>query len=205
MTHVKICGLTTVADAGCVNDNGAEYAGFVFAEGSRRTVTPETASDMRRTIGGDTVTVGVFADQSADLILRLVRDGTIGAVQLHGREDRGFIGMIRAEAGVQVIKSFSITDEGDIADAAASDADMIMLDSGGGTGKRFDWSLVKDIGRPFFLAGGLDPENVREAVKYIRPFAVDVSSGVETDGRKDPSKIREFIRTVRQADGEDRT
>ncbi|MDR1405196.1 MAG: phosphoribosylanthranilate isomerase [Candidatus Methanoplasma sp.] len=153
----------------------------------------------------DTITVGVFADQSADVICSLVREGTIGMIQLHGSEDSEYIDVLRRDTGVKIVKAFTVRSAEDILAAESSEADIAMLDSGGGTGVTFDWSLARGIRRSFFLAGGLTAGNIAEAVRTVRPYAVDVSSGIETDGIKDRGKIREFMRMVRHTDGEKRT
>ncbi len=204
MTKIKICGLKTSNDVAYVNQNKPDYAGFVFAKGSRRNVSPDDAKMLRTMLNEDIVSVGVFVDQPIDLILSLIEDGTIGIIQLHGQENDEFIGFIHMRTDAPVIKAFSIANMEDLEKARSSKADIIMLDNGkGGTGIAFDWSLIENIGRPFFMAGGLGPDNVSEAIRTSHPFAVDVSSGVETDGRKDGSKISQLMERIIEQDKEE--
>ncbi len=204
MTKIKICGLRTSDDAAYINENRPDYAGFVFAKESRRNVSPDDAKMLRAILNEGIISVGVFVDQPLDLILTLINDGTIRMVQLHGQEDDAFIESIHMRTDAPVIKAFSITNREDLERARSSKADIIMLDNGkGGTGITFDWSLIEDIGRPFFMAGGLGPENVSEAIRTSHPFAVDVSSGVETGGKKDGSKISQLMERIREQDKEE--
>jgi phosphoribosylanthranilate isomerase len=204
MTLIKICGLKTPDDVRYVNESGPDYAGFVFAEESRRKITADDARMLRSMMNDEIVSVGVFVDQPMELITGLVKDGTIGVVQLHGREDNEFIETVRKSTCVPIIKAFKIENSNDVEMARSTNADIIMLDNGrGGTGMTFDWSFTKEMGRPFFMAGGLNPDNISEAIRSSHPFAVDVSSGVETDGRKDRSKILQFIQSVKDQDKEE--
>ena len=123
--------------------------------------------------------------------------GTIQVAQLHGHEDETYIAALRQTTSAPIWKAFKVRTPEDVAAADASSADLILLDNGYGTGETFDWSLVQSVHRPYLLAGGLTPENVTEAVKTLQPFGVDVSSGIETDGHKDPEKMRKFLDTVR--------
>ena len=204
MTKIKICGIRTPEDVECVNALLPDYAGFVFSDKSRRYVTGETATRLRSLMDRRVATVGVFVDQPEEFIIELVKNGTIGMIQLHGGEDDAFIEDIRKKTGVPVVKAFGISSRSDFERAAASSADFILLDNGaGGTGERFDGALIDRGLRPFFLAGGLGPDDVSEVVRTFRPYAVDISSGVETDGRKDRRKIEQFIVSVRRTDRED--
>lgn len=198
MTKIKLCGLTRPCDIDWANELLPDYIGFVFAQKSKRFITPDTARTLRACLDGRITPVGVFADADIDFIAALTKDCTIGAVQLHGSEDEAYIGALRDKTDCPVIKAFHIKDEGDIAAAAASTADFVMLDSGGGTGKTFDHTLLKGISRDYFLAGGLTPKNVHEAVQMLLPYAVDASSSLETDGVKDREKMAAFVRAVRR-------
>lgn len=147
----------------------------------------------------DIPVVGVFVDENQAHITRLVRDEIIQVVQLHGQEDDEYIKTLRNEIAVPIIKAFSVANREDVQRACQSRADYILLDNGkGGTGTSFDWSIIQDIARPFFLAGGLTPENVVEALQ-LQPYALDVSSGIETDGVKDKAKIQQFMTRIRAA------
>lgn len=196
MTKIKICGLTRMADIAAVNAAKPDYIGFVFAE-SRRRVVPEQAAELRAALSPGIVPVGVFVNQPVAEILRLLRVGTISIAQLHGQEPDADIRQIQ-RAGFPVIRAFRVQNAADTARALQSPADFLLLDSGsGGTGQVFDWSLLPKIDRPWFLAGGLSPENVVEAAKTLHPWGMDVSSGAETDGKKDLAKIEAIIRRIR--------
>ena len=143
------------------------------------------------------IPVGVFVNAAPERVEELLLDGTIRIAQLHGQEDDDYIRRIQKNTGSQVIKAFSVKAAQDIELALKSPADYILLDQGGGgTGQTFDWSLIPEIKRPFFLAGGLGADNLEQAVDTIRPYAVDLSSSVETDGVKDRSKILEAVSLV---------
>lgn len=196
MTKIKICGLTRMADIAAVNAAKPDYIGFVFTE-SRRRVAPEQAAALRAVLSPGIVPVGVFVNQPAAEILRLLRAGIISIAQLHGQESDADIRQIQ-RAGFPVIRAFRVQNAADAARALQSPADILLLDSGsGGTGQVFDWSLVPKIDRPWFLAGGLSPENVAQAAKTLHPWGMDVSSGAETDGKKDLAKIEAIIRRIR--------
>ena len=128
----------------------------------------------------------------------LLNKGTIDIAQLHGSEDEEYILRLRSLTGKPLIKAIKVQSEADIVAADKSGADYVLLDSGAGTGMTFNWELIKGIKRPYFLAGGLSPENVADAIRTLNPFAVDVSSGIETDGLKDESKMTDFVSIVRK-------
>ena len=195
MTRIKICGLTRKQDVEAVNEARPDYIGFVFAE-SRRRVTPRQAADLRAALVPEIRPVGVFVDSTVAEILAQLRSGTVAIAQLHGQESAENVQQIQ-RAGFPVIQAFRIRDAADIIRAQASPADFLLLDSGGGTGTAFDWNLVPPITRPWFLAGGLAPENIQKAIQMLHPWGVDVSSGVETDGTKDRNKILTMVRRIR--------
>ena len=145
---------------------------------------------------------GVFVDEKPQVIEALVSRGVIDAVQLHGREDEDYIQDLRRRLGnTRILQAFSIRSERDAKRAEESSADLILADSpGGGTGEVFDWMLLRKIRRPYFLAGGLTPDNAGDAVNALAPYGVDVSSGIETDGYKDREKMEKFVLAVRRAD-----
>ena len=145
---------------------------------------------------------GVFVDEQPQVIEALVSRGVIDAVQLHGRENEDYIQDLRKQLGnTRIIQAFSICSEQDAKRAEESSADMILADSpGGGTGEVFDWTLLRKIRRPYFLAGGLTSDNAGDAVNVLAPYGVDVSSGIETDGYKDWKKMEKFVLAVRRAD-----
>ena len=197
MAKVKICGLSRLCDIDAVNKEQPEYIGFVFAE-SRRKVTVRQAQELRKRLNPGIIPVGVFTDEAIEDIIFLIQNGIINVIQLHGSENEQYIGKLKALTDKPVIKAIAVQNEGDAQKWADTSADYLLLDSkGGGTGQNFNWNLIGGINKPFFLAGGLDEGNISEAIRNTKPFAVDVSSGVETDGFKDPVKITEFIRRVR--------
>lgn len=198
MTKIKLCGLTRPCDIEYVNELLPEYIGFVFAPKSRRYISPEKAEVLREHLDDRITPVGVFVDEKIEVIADLIKRKIIDIVQLHGNESEQYIEDLRRVIDCPVIKAFRIESEADIVSANNSSADYVLLDSGGGTGKVFDHSLLKDIARPYFLAGGLDSENVVTAVKQLAPFAVDASSSLETDRFKDKNKMTAFVKAVRK-------
>ncbi len=201
MTRIKLCGMARMADIEAVNELLPEYIGFIFVPGRRRNIAPELAAELKRRLLPGIQAVGVFINEEPERVAQLLREGLIDIAQLHGTEDENYIRRLRILTKKPLIKAFRIDTEEDIRRAEASTADYVLLDSGiGGTGKVFDWTLLQQMKRPYFLAGGLTVENVRPAVERLRPYAVDVSSGIETDGLKDQMKMREFVRQVRNAE-----
>lgn len=196
-TELKICGLKRLEDIVAVNRHGADYAGFVFFEKSKRYVDPYKANELISLLRTDIKPVGVFMDEPLDNVVRIARISGVELVQLHGHESEEYVEYVKRTLDRPVIKAYKASEEGALEKAANSAADYVMIDSGAGSGKKFDWSILKDFKRDYFLAGGLDPESVGEAIRMLEPFAVDVSSGVETDGIKDEKKIAEFIKAVR--------
>ena len=205
---IKFCGLSRPADIEAANALRPEYIGFVFAPRSRRFVAPETALKLRRMLDPGIAAVGVFVDEEPGRVASLMETGVIDLAQLHGHEDEEYIARLRTTTGHEIIQAFKIRSEQDVRRAAESSADYILLDSGAGTGSVFDWDYLRAFtgtdtetdqkpGRRFFLAGGLDPENAGRAVREFAPYAVDVSSGIETDGWKDMKKMTAFARAVR--------
>ncbi len=198
MTRVKFCGLSRPCDIETANELRPDYIGFVFAPKSRRYVTVETAAELKSLLAPGIPAVGVFVDENPEMIAALLESGVIDLAQLHGRESEEYLKELRKHTEKPVIRAFRVTSAGDIREAEESSADYILLDSGAGSGTAFNWELLKGIKRPYFLAGGLHPGNVSEAVRALRPFAVDVSSGIETGGKKDPLKMEAFIKAVRK-------
>ena len=198
MTKVKMCGLSRMEDIEYANEVLPEFIGFVFAPKSRRYVSFEQAKKLRGELDYRIAAVGVFVDEDIENIVRLVKDEVIDMVQLHGSEDNVYIAKLREMAEVPIIQAFKIIDSYDAGRAVLSDADFVLLDSGMGTGKTFDWSIIKSINRPYFLAGGISPENAAQAVERFSPYAVDASSSLETDGVKDLSKMTALARAVRE-------
>lgn len=197
-TKIKICGLTRAQDIQAANALQLDYIGFVFAPKSKRFVPPEQAKQLRQQLAPGIRAVGVFVNAPPEQIAALLADGTINIAQLHGQEDAAYIARLRSLTHTLIWQAFRIESTEDISRANASPADLVLLDHGaGGTGERFDWALLHGMTRPFVLAGGLTPQNAAEAIAKARPFAVDTSSGCETNGVKDPAKMLAFVNAVR--------
>ncbi len=204
MTRVKICGITSPEDAAMAVAAGADALGLVFVPGTPRYVTPEAASSILDRVPPLVATVGVFVDQPVEEVRRIVTALGLHAVQLHGRESDAY----SRRMPVPVIRAIRVRDAASLEPLATYPAQAFLLDayvegSHGGTGTAFPWSLAQAATSraPLILSGGLRPETVAEAIRLVRPFGVDVSSGVEASpGRKDHQKVREFIANVRQAD-----
>ncbi len=203
MTRIKICGLTRREDVEAVNAARPDYCGFVLqVPGSRRNLTLSQAEALSRLLKPQILPVGVFVNASLPTIREAVDRGIIRAVQLHGQETEDFVRQLQRQVEVPLFQAFSIRTEADVERARRSPADVLVLDHGaGGTGQAFDWSLIAGrLQRPFFLAGGLGPDNVAKALAQVHPWAVDMSSGVETNGKKDPTKMMAAVAAVRSFD-----
>ncbi len=199
MTRIKICGLKRSEDIEAVNAAKPDYAGFVIeVPKSRRNVSANQVRKLTRELSQEIQAVGVFVNAPLELVAGLLNDDTLSMAQLHGAEDEAYIQRLREMTEKALIQAFSIRTEADIERALQSSADYLLLDQGGGgTGQCFDWSLVPELPRPFFLAGGLGITNLFEAITRVQPWAVDLSSSLETDGVKDPAKIEAAVRLVR--------
>lgn len=198
MTKIKMCGLSRIEDIEAANAIKPDYIGFVFAEISKRRVSALEASKLKSKLDPDIKAVGVFLDDKLDFVASMLNLGIVDVVQLHGSEDEEYIERVRQITSKPIIKAFIIRSKEDVERAEKSTADYILLDGGKGEGKVFDWSLLKNIKRPYFLAGGLNPGNASDAVKALKPYAVDVSTGIETDGVKDREKMTAFANAVRE-------
>ena len=198
MTKIKMCGLTRTCDIAAANELKIAYIGFVFAPKSKRYVSPEQAEELKKLLSPDIRAVGVFVNEKPEVIADLLEKGVIDLAQLHGEEDEETIARLRQLTIRPIIRAFKIQSAEDAAKAGACSADAVLLDSGAGTGVTFNWELIRTFSRPYFLAGGLSPDNVGEAVRKLHPYAVDVSSGIETDGKKDQSKMAAFAAAVRK-------
>lgn len=198
MVKIKICGLRRLEDVEMVNRHKPDYIGFVFAD-SKRKVSHEFAAHMKDNLSSDIISVGVFVDAEIDEIVELFGDGVIDIAQLHGSESEDYIRNLkeRTDYKLKIINAIEMSDELDLLEYDNSIADYLLLDSGKGSGKTFDWSLIRDdLDKEFFLAGGIDVSNVGEAIRKFNPYAIDLSSSLETDGFKDESKIREIMEVV---------
>jgi phosphoribosylanthranilate isomerase len=203
-TRIKICGITNLADAQAAVAAGADALGFNFYEGSPRHVSLKTAAEISKQLPPFVMRAGVFVNAEADLVTRAIGECNLSLLQFHGDEPPEFC----TQFGLMSMKAFRIRDVESLKEIPNYPTDAYLLDAyspeaRGGTGEKFNWNLAieaQKFGKPVFLAGGLTPENVADAVRKVRPFGVDVSSGVESSpGKKDHAKIRAFIAAVRTA------
>lgn len=198
MVRIKICGLRRLEDIEIVNKYKPDYIGFVFAD-SKRKVSHELASEMKKNLDCDIISVGVFVDADSDEIIELFESGVIDVAQLHGNESEDYIRNLKERTNheLKIINAIEMSDEKDLLEYDNSIADYLLLDSGKGSGNTFDWSLIRDdLDKEFFLAGGIDVLNVNEAIDNFNPYAIDLSSSLETDGFKDENKIREIMEVI---------
>lgn len=193
MTKIKLCGLKRACDMEWANELKPDYIGFVFARQSRRYVTKEKAEKLKGMLRKSIRAVGVFVDEEPEVIAELVEHGIIDVVQLHGNEDESYLRQLRGMTKVPIMQAFRVKTKEDIRRAEESIADFILLDAGAGCGETFDWSLLQNIERPYFLAGGLTPENVTDAIERLQPYGVDASSSLERAGVKDKEKMSAFV------------
>jgi len=205
-TRVKICGITNLADAQVAVEAGADALGFVFYDQSPRFISMETAAEISKQLPPFIMRVGVFVNPTKELVFKAVAGCGLSLLQFHGDEPPEFC----MQFGLMSMKAFRIRDAGSLKELPKYKTDAWLLDAYssdtlGGTGEKFNWDLAikaQKLGRPVFLAGGLTPENVAEAIQKVRPFGVDVSSGVESSlGKKDHTKVRAFINVVKTAGG----
>jgi len=203
-TRVKICGVTNVADALAAAAAGADMIGLMFYENSPRHISLATAEEISRALPPFVLRVGVFVNPAEELVLRAIGECKLSLLQFHGEETSEFC----TQFGLMSVKALRVRDAESLKAMENFHTDAFLLDAfssttPGGTGEKFNWDLAVEaqkFGKPIFLAGGLTPENVADAVKKVRPFAVDVSSGVESaPGKKDAAKVRAFI-TAAKAD-----
>ncbi|MCR5341818.1 MAG: phosphoribosylanthranilate isomerase [Butyrivibrio sp.] len=206
MIRTKFCGLKRPEDIQIVNKLHPDYIGFVFFKKSKRNVEPLEAKTLKEKLDPNIKAVGVFVDEDPDTIAKLVSERIIDIIQLHGKEDEKYIGQLRKLTDAKIIRAFQIKADStkekldeQIEAINKSSADMVLIDSGQGTGSAFNWDILKSIERPYFLAGGINADNIKEAVDVIKPYAIDVSSGIETGGIKDEEKMKKIIEVVRHS------
>ena len=198
--RVKLCGMFREQDIEAVNEAKPDFCGFIVnVPASHRSLSTERAKTLAREVGSGIFTVGVYVDDTDDRVARDGSQGYFDVIQLHGEEDEGYIERVRSRTDAPIIQAFQVRREQDVRSANESTADMVLLDSGQGTGREFDWSLLASVERPYILAGGLTPENVGQVIRELHPWGVDLSSGLETDRVKDPEKIRAAVAAVRSA------
>ncbi len=203
---IKICGLFREDDIAAVNEVKPDYCGFIIDyPKSHRNVSPARAYELRQKLSPDIKAVGVFVNAPFTLVAEMLDYGAIDVAQLHGDEDEGYLDTLKSAApDSEIWKVFTIDPRLTPAQAAPifreserSLADVVVLDAGFGAGLTFDHGLIGNYKRPFMLAGGLNLNNISTVIAELRPYGVDVSSGVETENVKDPEKIREFVRLAR--------
>ncbi|MDD7026615.1 MAG: phosphoribosylanthranilate isomerase [Lachnospiraceae bacterium] len=212
MPKLKICGLKRPEDIRYVNQYPPDFIGFVFAK-SLRQIRPREAKELRRQLKPGIVPIGVFVNEEIENIVRLVKEGVIDMVQLHGDESAEYVRLLgerleevsssKAALSHGIIKAVRVASRQDVKKALDFPADFLLFDTYtkgqyGGSGECFNWQLLKGIERPFFLAGGLKVENIAGAALEVKPFCLDVSSGAERDGKKDEEKIRRLVETIRK-------
>jgi len=203
-TRVKICGITSVTDGLAAAESGADMIGLMFYEGSPRHITLAQAAEISRALPPFVQRVGVFVNPDAAQVMEAIAACGLNLLQFHGDETSDFC----TQFGLMSVKAVRVRDAASLAALEKYQTDAILLDAHskaglGGTGEQFNWELAvaaQKFGKPIFLAGGLTPENVADAVRQVRPFAVDVSSGVESaPGKKDAAKVRAFIQAAKSA------
>lgn len=198
---IKLCGMFRDCDIDYANEAKPDYVGFILGfPKSHRNIDSETARRLRSRLDPGIKAVGVFVNSPETTCAEYANCGIIDVIQLHGDEDADFIRRLRELTGAPIIKAAKIRTTEDIGRVQALGADYVLLDNGTGTGEMFDHSLLDgaEIRQPFFLAGGLTPENLRRAAESVRPYCVDLSSGVETDRLKDREKMLEAVRVIRE-------
>ena len=198
MTKIKICGLTRLEDIEAVNTYLPDYIGFVFAK-SKRQLSLEKAKSLKALLNPKIQAVGVFVNESVESIIKFEKENVIDMIQLHGDEDEDYMRTLRLQTKLPIIKALRIKEKVTITDRG--NADFLLLDKHiegiyGGGGQCFDWNSIEEIAVPYFLAGGINLDNVYQAL-VKGPYAIDVSSGVETHGVKDKDKIGEIVQIVK--------
>ncbi len=198
MVKIKICGIRRLEDIRIVNRYKPDYIGFVFAD-SKRQVSHDLASKLKGNLDSDIISVGVFVDAEPEEIIELFGSGVIEIAQLHGNESEDYINDLKekTDGELKVIKAVEMSKDNDLSYYDNLNVDYLLLDSGKGSGKTFDWRLIKsDLKKDFFLAGGIDSTNVKQAIEQFNPYAIDLSSSLETDGFKDENKIKEIMEVI---------
>lgn len=201
MVKIKICGLSRMLDIDFVNEAIPDYIGFIFAK-SKRQVSEELAEKLKAKLIPEIKSVGVFVNEEPDKIIRLCKNKVIDLVQLHGDEDEVYITELKKKITNPIIKAVRVRNPEDIKAAEGENCEFLLFDAYkegyyGGSGDAFDWTVISKVNKPYFLAGGINADNVLQAIAQVKPYAIDVSSGVETEGVKDRNKIIDIISKVR--------
>ncbi len=194
---IKICGLQSTEDIKYINEAMPDYAGFIFAPKSKRKITFDKAISLKQILNKNIKSVGVFVDDTIENIEKTVKEGIIDIIQLHGNEDNNYIKELKKRINIPIIKAFQA--EKDLSEnIEETKADYILIDNGaGGTGKTFEWGLIPKTDKKIFLAGGLNIDNVEDAMIKVNPYCLDINSGVETNGKKDREKILKITELIR--------
>lgn len=196
MTKIKLCGIRRKEDIEIINKTDISYIGFIFYKNSFRYIDINKAKSLKKLLNPKIKVCGVFVNEDMEKILNIVKNNIIDIIQLHGNEDNNYIEKLKEKSKKKIIKAFEINNERDIEKALNSKADFIMFDAGKGSGKTFDWNLIKGVQRNYFLAGGINLENINKAFNIIKPYAIDLSSSIESNGFKDENKIKNILERV---------
>lgn len=202
MSRIKICGLKRECDIDYVNEFLPDYIGFIFAN-TKRYVSPELAKTLKARLDSRIKAVGVFVNEDLNTVCAIADSGTIDLIQLHGDENEEYINTVKARTGKPIIKAVRVKSSEQVLAAEKLPCDYLLLDtyrkgSYGGIGESFNWELIpKTLSKPFFLAGGLNSENILQAEKAVKPYCLDISTGVEENGFKSREKINEIIKLIR--------
>lgn len=208
MAKIKICGIMRKQDIDAVNAALPDYIGFVFAK-SRRQIDEKTAKELKDCLNPSIKVAGVFVNQDISCIEKLCSTNVIDIIQLHGDEDEEYIQRLKMNVSNEIIKAVRVKDRDDIKKSIEYSCDYLLFDTYhegnyGGTGKAFDWSMISGISKPYFLAGGINISNIEQAIRKCNPYCIDISSGAEQSGYKDPEKIMKLVEIVRKIQKEGR-
>lgn len=201
MTKIKLCGIKCEEDIKVVNEVLPDFIGFVFAGKSKRYISFDKAKKLKNQLDDRIKAVGVFVNDDIENIAYLVKNKIIDIVQLHGNEDESYINTLKTKINVPIVYAYQIKSKADIK-SINKNTDFILLDAGAGCGETFDEALIEGFNNEYFLAGGLSVDNIKEKIMKLHPYGVDVSSGIETEGKKDAAKIRKFVSLVREVDND---
>lgn len=201
ITKIKICGIKTLDEIAIINEIEPDYIGFVFAD-SKRKITESTARLLKEALNHKVQSVGVFVKEPMENIIQLCKEGIIDLVQLHGEESIEYIEELRSRIEKPIIYARRLITKEEACAYDEYPVDYLLFDTYvkgvyGGSGKLIDYQQIPMMNKPIILAGGLNSDNVEEAISATKPYCVDVSSGVETEGKKDPGKMHEIVKKVR--------
>lgn len=197
MSKIKFCGIQPTTDLPFINQLALDYIGMVFAQNSRRFVTIAQARKINEILNPSIKKVGVFVNAPEELIRQIVAEKLIDLIQLHGQEDELMIQHYQMTFHLPIIKAFSIQTPQDVLEASQSTADYLLFDyQQAGSGQSFDWRLIQQVNRPYFLAGGIKPENLKAALAF-KPYTIDLSSGIESNGIKNNQKMQTIMKIMR--------